>query len=249
MPHCNRRRLVWAGLAALLSAPPAAAQAANAPKWKFDAGVSVSPLFKAYLDAPSCCNPIGGWATVGQGRFRLQMDYARNERQSLSYPTYYEEREGREIAVERAYLDEHVEQAAGAALYWRLLRHRRLTPHLLLGMSLARLADRPCIAEGLPCAGLPFRVLGEGSKAAGGVSVGTMRLAKGLEFRAVAVMACDDETIPLQERIEDVADEADLQEVYDTERHLLYVACTRARDYLWVSGVKPASEFLDDLRM
>jgi len=43
------------------------------------------------------------------------------------------------------------------------------------------------------------------------------------------------------------ADEADLKEVYDTERHLLYVACTRARDYLHVSGVNPASEFLDDL--
>jgi superfamily I DNA/RNA helicase len=43
-------------------------------------------------------------------------------------------------------------------------------------------------------------------------------------------MACDDEIIPLQERIEMVGDDADLQEVYDTERHLLYVACTRARD-------------------
>ena len=32
-----------------------------------------------------------------------------------------------------------------------------------------------------------------------------MHLAKGLEFRAVAVMACDDEVIPLQERIETVA--------------------------------------------
>jgi superfamily I DNA/RNA helicase len=29
-----------------------------------------------------------------------------------------------------------------------------------------------------------------------------MHLAKGLEFRTVAVMACDDEVIPLQERIE-----------------------------------------------
>jgi ATP-dependent exoDNAse (exonuclease V) beta subunit len=37
------------------------------------------------------------------------------------------------------------------------------------------------------------------------------------------------------------------QEVYETERHLLYVACTRARDYLLVMGVNPASEFLDDL--
>jgi superfamily I DNA/RNA helicase len=62
------------------------------------------------------------------------------------------------------------------------------------------------------------------------------------------VMACDDEVIPLQERIETVGDDADLQEVYDTERHLLYVACTRARDYLLVTGVEPASEFLDDFQ-
>ena len=33
----------------------------------------------------------------------------------------------------------------------------------------------------------------------------------------------------------------------ETERHLLYVACTRARDHLLVSGVNPYSEFLDDL--
>ena len=82
----------------------------------------------------------------------------------------------------------------------------------------------------------------------GSVAVGTMHLAKGLEFRAVAVAACDDEVIPLQGRIEHVADEADLEEVYSTERHLLYVACTRARDRLLVTGVEPASEFLDDLR-
>jgi superfamily I DNA/RNA helicase len=81
----------------------------------------------------------------------------------------------------------------------------------------------------------------------GHISIGTMHLAKGLEFRAVAVMACDDEIVPLQERIETVGDDADLQEVYDTERHLLYVACTRARDHLLVTGVAPVSEFLDDL--
>ncbi len=79
------------------------------------------------------------------------------------------------------------------------------------------------------------------------VSIGTMHLAKGLEFRAVAVMACDDEVVPLQQRIDEVADEADLKEVYDGERHLLYVACTRARDRLLVSSTKPASEFLGDL--
>jgi len=80
------------------------------------------------------------------------------------------------------------------------------------------------------------------------ISIGTMHLAKGLEFRGVAVIACDDEIIPLQERIENVGDDADLEEVYNTERHLLYVACTRARDHLLVSGVEPGSEFLDDLK-
>ncbi|RMF44418.1 MAG: DNA helicase [Planctomycetota bacterium] len=82
---------------------------------------------------------------------------------------------------------------------------------------------------------------------AGAVSVLTMHQAKGLEFRAVAVMACDDDVLPLQERMENVADDSDLEEVFNTERHLLYVACTRARDRLMVSGVEPASEFLEDL--
>ena len=98
-------------------------------------------------------------------------------------------------------------------------------------------------------AGMPFKILDERVETTGGhISISTMHLAKGLEFRAVVVMACDDEIIPLQERIETVGDDADLQEVYDTERHLLYVACTRARDHLLVTSVKPASEFLDDLR-
>jgi superfamily I DNA/RNA helicase len=47
----------------------------------------------------------------------------------------------------------------------------------------------------------------------GRVSIGTMHLAKGLEFRAVAVMAVGDEVVPLLERIEAVGDDADLQEV------------------------------------
>lgn len=44
-----------------------------------------------------------------------------------------------------------------------------------------------------------------------------------------------------------MGDEADLAEVYNTERHLLYVACPRARDHLLVTSVDPPSEFLDDL--
>jgi len=99
-------------------------------------------------------------------------------------------------------------------------------------------------------AGIAFKILDENVETtSGNISICTMHLAKGLEFRAVVVMACDDEIIPLQERIETVGDDADLQEVYDTERHLLYVACTRARDCLLITSVEPASEFLDDMRV
>lgn len=123
-----------------------------------------------------------------------------------------------------------------------------VVPHEIAAFvrSAAQLARARRALEG---AGLPFKVLDDGEEGVSNhASISTMHLAKGLEFRAVAVMACDDEVIPLQERIEGVGDDADLQEVYDTERHLLYVACTRARDYLFVTGVEPASEFLDDLK-
>ncbi len=95
-----------------------------------------------------------------------------------------------------------------------------------------------------------FKVLDETVETiSGNIAISTMHFAKGLEFKSVAVMACDDEVIPLQERIETITDNADLEEVYNTERHLLYVACTRARDTLLVTSVDPASEFLEDLMM
>jgi superfamily I DNA/RNA helicase len=107
----------------------------------------------------------------------------------------------------------------------------------------------PRATAAVSAAGLTGRVLDNRVEIKpGNVSIATMHLAKGLEFRVVAVMACDDEVLPLQERIENVGDDGNLQEVYDTERQLLYVACTRARDRLSISGVEPASEFLDDVK-
>jgi superfamily I DNA/RNA helicase len=96
---------------------------------------------------------------------------------------------------------------------------------------------------------IPYKVLDDRVETTTGrASIGAMHLAKGLEFRTVVVMACDDEVIPQQQRIETVVDDSDLEEVYNTERHLLYVACTRARDHLLVTAVDPASEFLADLQ-
>lgn len=81
---------------------------------------------------------------------------------------------------------------------------------------------------------------------ANGIITAQMSLAKGLEFRAVAVMACDESVLPLDERVADAADEAELDDIYETERRLLYVAATRAREHLLLTGLKPASEYLAD---
>ena len=129
------------------------------------------------------------------------------------------------------------------------LRETGLMPQEI-GIFVRSGAELDRAREAVEEAGLPFKVLDESFESAGGrVSISTMHLAKGLEFRAIAVMACDDEIIPSQDRIETVADEADLEEVYDTERHLLYVACTRARDHLLVTSGDAPSEFVDDLQM
>ena len=61
-------------------------------------------------------------------------------------------------------------------------------------------------------------------------------------------MACDEEVLPSPQRLAEAADESDLREIQETERQLLYVACTRARDRLWIVGRRVlASEFLADL--
>lgn len=145
---------------------------------------------------------------------------------------------------------ESIEEESRAVAGWLEDRRKQgVLPHEI-GIFVRSVNELERARAALQIAGLPFKVLDEQVETTSGYAfLSTMHLAKGLEFRVVAVMACDDEIIPLQERIETVADDADLQEVYDTERHLLYVACTRARDHLLVTGVDPASEFLDDFRM
>ena len=124
-----------------------------------------------------------------------------------------------------------------------------LTPHEI-GVFVRSKGELNRAVAAIKQAGLPFKILDEKVETTHGhVAITTMHMAKGLEFRAVTVMACDDDIIPLQERIDTISDDADLEEIYNTERHLLYVACTRARDYLMVSAVEPGSEFLDDLQI
>lgn len=83
--------------------------------------------------------------------------------------------------------------------------------------------------------------------APGRMAIATMHRAKGLEFKAAAVMACDEGVLPLASREEAAADMVELAEINETERQLLYVALTRARDELLVTGVRPESVYLQDI--
>ena len=77
------------------------------------------------------------------------------------------------------------------------------------------------------------------------VRAGTMHAMKGLEFQAVAVIGVEQGLVPAPAAVtperEDAAVHAqDLQR----ERCVLFVACTRARDHLYVSGTGEPSVFL-----
>jgi len=147
-------------------------------------------------------------------------------------------------------IQRHRDRAAECAAVAAWLKARvaeRLAAHEI-GVFVRSEAELPRARAAVEKAGIRFKILDQRVEPEmGSLCISTMHLAKGLEFRAVAAIACDNEVIPSQARISAVGDEADLQEVYNIERHLLYVACTRARDQLLVSGVEPASEFLDDL--
>jgi hypothetical protein len=118
-----------------------------------------------------------------------------------------------------------------------------------IGLFVRTRAQLPRARAAVEAAGLPWMELSERDlEADGHVLIGTMHLAKGLEFKAAGVMACDDGVLPLQSRMEAVADETELDNVYETERQLFYVACTRARDRLLIVAVRPVSEFIQDLQ-
>ncbi|MFC7471334.1 3'-5' exonuclease [Actinomadura keratinilytica] len=77
------------------------------------------------------------------------------------------------------------------------------------------------------------------------MNVGTMHSFKGLEYRCVAVVGVHDGAVPFPKAVTPV-DVDRLQHEADllAERCLLFVACTRARDGLYVSWAGEPSPFL-----
>jgi superfamily I DNA/RNA helicase len=92
--------------------------------------------------------------------------------------------------------------------------------------------------------GIPFTLLKDKQLTVDGVAIGTMHRAKGLEFKAVGVVACDSEVLPLKSVLDSIQDGGDRDSFVEQERNLLYVACSRARERLLISWTGSGSAFL-----
>jgi superfamily I DNA/RNA helicase len=80
------------------------------------------------------------------------------------------------------------------------------------------------------------------------ITLGTLHSAKGLEFKAVAVVACAKDQLPLAAAVKAAKNPETRRVIEDRELSLLYVGCTRARDQLLVTWSGEPSRFLGLLK-
>jgi superfamily I DNA/RNA helicase len=113
----------------------------------------------------------------------------------------------------------------------------------VFGRTEAVLHDRA--EPALDAAGLKGQLLNDNDPAdEDHVALGTMHRAKGLEFKAVAIVGCDLGLLPLRSVLDGMADLVDRNFFVEQERNLLYVAMTRAREQVFVSHTGLPTAFL-----
>jgi hypothetical protein len=101
--------------------------------------------------------------------------------------------------------------------------------------------------DALAAAGLPWAELRDEEEVdPDKLALGTMHRAKGLEFRAVAVVGCGENYLPLPAALLDICDEQERAEAVKRERRLYYVACTRARERLLITWSGRRSPLVHD---
>lgn len=116
----------------------------------------------------------------------------------------------------------------------------------IFGRTEAVLHDRAVPA--LEAAGFKGQLLNDDDPADDDhVSLGTMHRAKGLEFKAVAVVGCDVGLLPLRSVLDGFTDPVERELFVEQERNLLYVALTRAREQVIVTHASRPSTLLEKL--
>jgi mRNA-degrading endonuclease RelE of RelBE toxin-antitoxin system len=99
-------------------------------------------------------------------------------------------------------------------------------------------------AQLLTRAGIEFTLLSTGHTSGKGVRLATMHRLKGLEFRRVILASVQDGEMPKKLPQGSHADKASIEDHEKRERCLLYVAATRARDQLMITGYGKRSGLL-----
>jgi len=95
--------------------------------------------------------------------------------------------------------------------------------------------------------GLPTEMIHTGrseSTASAGLRLATLHRVKGLEFDFVFVIGANASRLPLASALRDLSDPVAREQAETRERALLYVAATRARKQLFISGYGELSPFL-----
>ena len=116
--------------------------------------------------------------------------------------------------------------------------------HSAIGIAARRRRDLRAVQDALDEADIRWTEIGASSKKSG-VQVGTMHSCKGLEFARLAVIAANNDNLPLPVAVTPATEDR-IQHDLDVlrERCLLYVACTRARDELVVTSSGTSSILL-----
>jgi superfamily I DNA/RNA helicase len=78
------------------------------------------------------------------------------------------------------------------------------------------------------------------------IALGTMHR-QGLEFKAVAIVGCDQGLLPVRSVLEGFTDPVERDLLVEHERNLLYVALTRASEQVFISHASRPSDFLKGL--
>ena len=132
---------------------------------------------------------------------------------------------------------ESVEEEIAALARWlRDLHARDIEPGQIAIFGRTQRVLRQRAESALAQAGLTGRWLAPDSDlATDTVAIGTMHAAKGLEFRAVALVGCDAQHMPFERALARADSNEARQLVEERERHLLYVGCTRARESLLIT--------------
>lgn len=102
------------------------------------------------------------------------------------------------------------------------------------------------LQQALDGAAIPWDNLAKERPRTAAVQMGTMHGAKGLEFKVVLVLGCDEQSLPSY-RARKIEDEREKQDAIGLERNLLYAAMTRARDDLVVTWAGRPTRFLAEI--